>query len=43
MLQTVPGLDIPTVGLPLSFDGVRPAMRTPAPPLPPPPDRDRPG
>ena len=32
MLQTIPGLDIKTMGLPLSFDGVRPAMRTPAPP-----------
>ncbi len=33
MLQAIPGLDIPTMGLPVSFDGVRPAMRTPAPPL----------
>ncbi len=35
MLQTVPGLDIQTIGLPLSFDGVRPPMRTAAPPLAP--------
>ncbi len=35
MLQTMPGLDIPTIGLPVSFDGVRPAMRTPAPRLEP--------
>ena len=35
MLQTIPGLDIPTIGLPLSFDGIRPAMRTPAPPMEP--------
>ncbi len=33
MLQAVPGLDIPTIGLPVSFDGERPAMRTPAPAL----------
>ncbi len=33
MLQTIPGLDIQTIGLPLSFDGVRPAMRSAAPPL----------
>lgn len=33
MLQTIPGLDIKTIGLPLSFDGIRPAMRTPAPPM----------
>ena len=33
MLQTIPGLDIKTIGLPLSFDGVRPAMRTKAPDL----------
>lgn len=33
MLQQVPGLDSLTIGLPLSFDGVRPAMRTAAPPL----------
>lgn len=33
MLQTIPGLDIKTMGLPISFDGVRPAMRTAAPPL----------
>ena len=33
MLQRIPGLDIPTIGLPLSLDGVRPAMRTPAPAL----------
>ncbi len=33
ILQDIPGLDIPTVGLPLSFDGERPAMRSPAPPL----------
>jgi crotonobetainyl-CoA:carnitine CoA-transferase CaiB-like acyl-CoA transferase len=33
MLVDIPGLEISTVGLPLSFDGVRPAMRTPAPPL----------
>ena len=33
ILQSVPGLDIPTVGLPLMLDGVRPAMRTAAPPL----------
>ncbi|GAC1338344.1 MAG: CoA transferase [Acetobacteraceae bacterium] len=35
MLQSIPGLDIPTIGLPLSFDGVRPAMRSKAPPLAP--------
>ena len=39
MLQTIPGLDIPTMGLPVSFDGVRPAMRTPAPPLSPAPSQ----
>ncbi|WP_158743828.1 CaiB/BaiF CoA-transferase family protein [Acidisphaera sp. L21] len=33
MLQDIPGLGIKTIGLPISFDGVRPAMRTPAPPL----------
>lgn len=33
ILQRIPGLDIPTIGLPLSLDGVRPAMRTPAPAL----------
>jgi crotonobetainyl-CoA:carnitine CoA-transferase CaiB-like acyl-CoA transferase len=33
MLQHIPGLDIPTMGLPISFDGERPPMRTPAPPL----------
>lgn len=33
MLQRIPGLDIPTIGLPVSFDGVRPAMRTAAPAL----------
>ena len=33
MLQEVPGLDIPTIGFPLSFDGVRPAMRSAAPSL----------
>ena len=33
MLQTIPGLDIQTIGLPLSFDGERPAMRSAAPPL----------
>ncbi len=33
MLQDVPGLDIPTIGFPLSFDGVRPAMRSAAPAL----------
>ncbi len=33
MLQTVPGLDIPTIGFPLSFDGARPAMRSAAPAL----------
>jgi crotonobetainyl-CoA:carnitine CoA-transferase CaiB-like acyl-CoA transferase len=27
MLQPVPGDEIPLVGLPLSFDGVRPAIR----------------
>lgn len=36
MLQTMPGLDIPTIGLPISFDGIRPAMRTPAPRVEPP-------
>ena len=35
MLQTIPGLDIKTIGLPLSFDGTRPPMRTPAPSLAP--------
>lgn len=33
ILQDMPGLDLTTVGLPLSFDGLRPAMRTPAPGL----------
>ena len=33
MLQTVPGLDIPTIGFPLSFDGERPTMRSAAPAL----------
>ena len=33
MLSRIPGLDIPTIGLPLSFDGVRPAMRSAAPAL----------
>ncbi len=33
MLQTIPGLDIATIGLPLTLDGVRPAMRSAAPPL----------
>jgi crotonobetainyl-CoA:carnitine CoA-transferase CaiB-like acyl-CoA transferase len=32
MIAKIPGLDIPTIGLPLSFDGERPMMRTPAPP-----------
>ena len=31
MLQRVPGLDMPTIGLPVSFDGERPPMRTAAP------------
>ena len=33
ILQQVPGFEIPTIGLPLSFDGVRPAMRSAAPKL----------
>ncbi len=33
MLQQVPGFEIPTMGLPLSFDGVRPAVRSAAPKL----------
>ncbi len=33
MLQTVPGLDSLTMGLPLMLDGVRPAMHTAAPAL----------
>jgi crotonobetainyl-CoA:carnitine CoA-transferase CaiB-like acyl-CoA transferase len=35
MLASIPGLDLQTIGLPVSFDGVRPAMRTPAPSLAP--------
>jgi crotonobetainyl-CoA:carnitine CoA-transferase CaiB-like acyl-CoA transferase len=33
MLAAIPGLDIQTIGFPVSFDGERPVMRTPAPPL----------
>lgn len=33
LLQAVPGLDLTTVGLPLSFDGARPAVRARAPRL----------
>lgn len=33
MLTSIPGLDIPTIGLPVSFDGKRPPMNRPAPPL----------
>ena len=33
LLQTVPGLGLATVGLPVSFDGIRPAIRTGAPRL----------
>jgi crotonobetainyl-CoA:carnitine CoA-transferase CaiB-like acyl-CoA transferase len=31
MIQQVPGLAVPLMSLPLSFDGVRPALRSPAP------------
>jgi crotonobetainyl-CoA:carnitine CoA-transferase CaiB-like acyl-CoA transferase len=33
ILQAVPGTDFALTGLPLSFDGARPAIRGPAPPL----------
>jgi crotonobetainyl-CoA:carnitine CoA-transferase CaiB-like acyl-CoA transferase len=33
MLQHAPGSDLALLGLPLSFDGARPAMRSPPPPL----------
>lgn len=33
LYQTAPGLDLPMVGLPISFNGTRPAMRCPGPAL----------
>jgi hypothetical protein len=35
MLASSPGLELQTIGLPVSFDGVRPAMHRPAPSLAP--------
>jgi crotonobetainyl-CoA:carnitine CoA-transferase CaiB-like acyl-CoA transferase len=42
MIETIPGLPIRTIGLPLSLDGARPKMRMPAPSLPDAPPKEVP-